>query len=492
MYLNEQVVKGEVSLREAFFCLLDSHGNIIRYHGDFINGRLLYGNKNIAEFLPDQILKRFYQFTIETDTHFQCKMQVCSNNEVFVVGCYFSKNTDGNIELKGLVDESSESESLIPIDKLPYPIALVRKSGEITQLNRLFIDYFLEEKVIAKPLFIQDIIKTNILSPESFDYAKMIKSDANSRAVFCHYKGAENNQTFLLNLIPISGQKETLYMASIKDLTQFIEVQQHLEDQNEELRRQVQDEFELNRSYELELLKKKRLESLGEIASGIFHELNQPLTHLSLKIDNMLDSWQRDEVTEKYLLNKTEQIQRQIQRMRGIIDEMKQFSTVPDSRDEMVNVKKVLNCSLEDVSYLQVNGLILVVNHIDDINVKGTVNELEQVFVNILTNSIQSLQLKQNQNRQFKPKLKVTIKNVKEYIRIEFVDNGLGASKEALDNAFRPFYTTKKEVGGTGLGLFIINNLMRKMNGGIVVEAKEGRYFKTILSFPIVNVEKGG
>ncbi|WP_439184227.1 sensor histidine kinase [Carboxylicivirga taeanensis] len=486
MYLNEQINKGATSLREVFCYLLDSQGNIIRYHGDFITKGLLQGNKSVAELLPDQVLKDFYRFTNDFDTRFHCSLQVCFDNEVLEVNCCFSKNGDGTIELKGLMDENVESNNLIPIDKLPYPIAVVKKSGEINQLNRPFIDYFIEDKVFVKPLFIQDIIKTNILSPERFDYRKMIKTDANSRAVLCHYKGAENNQTFLLNLIPVNGSDETLYMASIKDLTQFIEVQQNLEDQNQELCRQVQEEFELNRSYELELLKKNRLESLGEIASGIFHELNQPLTHLSLKIDNMLESWQRNEVTEEYLRSKTEQIQRQIQRMRGIIDEMKQFSCIPDSRDEMVDVKTVLNCALEDVSYCYVAGMILVVNQVADVTIKGTANELEQVFVNIITNSIQSLRQKQTVDKQFKPKLEVTIKKNEERVTVVFIDNGLGASQKELENVFKPFYTTKKDVGGTGLGLFIINNLMRKMNGSIALEAEEGRYFKTTLSFPVV------
>ncbi|MBR8535670.1 HAMP domain-containing histidine kinase [Carboxylicivirga sediminis] len=489
MYLNEQIASGVTSFREAFYFLLDNKGTILRYYGDFITSGLLDSSEQISELLPETVLKRFYQFVKSAEKRFQCNMLVCSANEVYAVKCSFTKNAQGNVDLKGLVDESYKSEGLIPIDKLPLPIAMVKKDGEIIQLNRLFIDYFLESKIIAKPLFIQDIIKTNILSPETFDYRKMIKSDANSRAIFCHFKGAENNQTFLLNLIPVDSSTERIFLASIKDLTQFIEVQQNLEDQNQELRQQVQDEFELNRSFELKLLRKNRLESLGEIASGIFHELNQPLTHLSLKIDNMLENWQRGNVTEEYLMNKGEQIQRQIQRMRGIIDEMKQFSTIPESRDEVINIKTVLNCALEDVSYMQVSGLILVVNHVDDINVHGSASELEQVFVNILTNSIQSLQMKQSENGGFKPKLKVTLKKTPELITVVFIDNGLGVSDTEMEQLFKPFYTTKKEVGGTGLGLFIINNLMRKMNGRVTVDSKEGKFFKTTLSFPIIKEE---
>ncbi len=485
MYLNEQLVNDITSFRKVFSYLLDGQGRVIRAHGDFIDNGLLSNGGELQDILPQVCIAAFENFVASLHKQHSCDMVLCSDTDMYTVKCNFVKHENSQIELSGHVDTSNAN--LIPIDKLPLPVAVVKKSGEIIQLNRAFIDYFLDSRVIARPIFIQDIIKTNILSPEDFDYRKMIESDANSRGVFCHFKGANKNQTFLLHLIPIDYNKEAMYLASVKDLTQFIEVQQNLEEQNVELRKQVQDEFDINKSYELKLLKKSRLESLGEIASGIFHELNQPLSHLSLKIDNMLEKWHRGEVTEDYLLSKTEQIQRQISRMRGIIDEIKQFSSVPDSKDEFINIKSVLNCALEDISYMQVNGLILVVNHIDDVSVRGTSNELEQVFVNVLTNSIQSLQQKQELKKYFKPKIKITIKQTKELLKVEFVDNGLGVSEYELENVFKPFYTTKKNVGGTGLGLFIINNLMRKMNGSVSVQSREGKFFKTLLTFPLVS-----
>lgn len=485
MYLNQQTINRDITNREAFYFLLDNAGNVIKSHGDLIDRGFISVAGNIRDFLPQAMQVRFVTFiNDESISELVGELVVCGDDDVEQINCKF-KNFGDKIELIGIF-QRQQNQGEIPIDKLPYPIALVKKDGEIFSLNRSFIDYFLESRIVLKPIFIQEIIKTNVLSPEKFDYLKMIESDANSRAVLCHFKGAENNQTFLLNLIPISVEGEEQYLAAVKDLTQFIEVQQNLEDQNEELRKQVQDEFQLNKSYELKLLKKSRLESLGEIASAIFHELNQPLTHLSLKIDNMLDRWQMGAVSESYLLEKTEQIQRQIMRMRGIIDEMKQFSSVPDRKDESISVQNVLNLALEDISYLQVEGLILVIKHEEEAFVEGTINELEQVFVNILVNSLQSLQLKLDAQRGFKPKLKVTIEKKDDLVKVAIVDNGLGTTKDEIGKLFKPFYTTKKSAGGTGLGLFIINNLMRKMKGSIEVQSRAGKCFKTTLTFPSV------
>ncbi|WP_430813426.1 sensor histidine kinase [Carboxylicivirga sp. RSCT41] len=485
MYLNQQIINHKTIGKEAFYFLLDKTGHVIRSHGDLIDRGVISVGANIRDFLPHQLRDRFNSFVNnEGVRELVAEVVMCDGDDLEQVKCTY-KGFDGNIELIGTFQVQT-NQSDIAIDKLPYPIAVVKKDGEIFSLNRSFIDFFLESRIVVRPIYIQDIIKTNVLSPEKFDYLKMIESDANSRAVLCHFKGTEANQTFLLNLIPYVNKDEELYLAAVKDLTQFIEVQQNLEDQNEELKRQIQDEFRINKAHELKLLKKSRLESLGEIASAIFHELNQPLTHLSLKLDNMFDKWQMGDISESYLLEKTEQIQHQIMRMRGIIDEMKQFSSLPDRKDESISIQEVLNCALEDISYMQVQGLILVVKHVDEVFVEGTANELEQVFVNILMNSVQSLQMKSSIKKGFKPKLTVSIEQTEELVRVIFIDNGLGAQEKDIANLFKPFYTTKKSSGGTGLGLFIIKNLMRKMKGSIDVQTREGRYFKTTLTFPAI------
>ncbi len=486
MYLNEQLISEETSYRELFYYLLDEEGNVVKSRGNLITEGVLPGQNVLEGTLPFSILEKYNAFVASENKDISYRVAICNNGDMMMV-CWRMRKTESNtIEFIGNKLLPKGKAGLIPIDKLPYPIAVIQENGEILLFNYSFINYFLEHKIIVQPIRIQDIIKTNALSPEHFNYNNMIKSSANSRAIFCHFKGVGNNQTFILNLAPINYNNQRHFMATVKDLTKFVEVQQDLEIQNEELRNQVQEEFELNRSYEWELLKKNRLESLGEIASGIFHELNQPLTHLSLKIDNMFHKWKTGDVSEEYLFTKTEQIQRQILRMRGIIDEMKQFSSVPEKRDQIINIKQVLNFALEDVSYLNVSGLILSVKHMDDVYIKGSANELEQIFVNVLTNSIQSLHYKQLKEDVFRPKLKIVVKAKNNIASINIIDNGLGAKEVHLDDLFKPFFTTKKPDGGTGLGLFIINNLMRKMNGSIVVQTKEGKFFKTTLTFPLL------
>lgn len=480
MYLNEQLVGENTSYRDLFRYVFDKNARII-----ISENYLKIDDSLLMKELSSVFTQKYNAFIADsTSASSECKITLLVDGSLVNGLCTIKRDASDHIILTVSAVSAKTCEGLIPISEVPYPIAIIQKNGQIVESNYPFISYFGERKLIVHPLFIQDIIKTNVLSPESFDYEKMILTEANSRAVLCHFKAGESNHTFLLNLSPLNYAGQKSFVATLKDLTEFVNVQKDLHNQNEELKNKVQKEFEINKSYELELLKKNRLESLGELASGIFHELNQPLANLSLKIDNLFEKWQSGLIDEAYLFQKTEQIQGQIIRMRGIIDEMKAFSSVVEARDQLVSVKAVLNNALENVSYLNVDGLTISIDQTHDSYVLASPIELEQVFINLFTNSIQSLQIKQAIKTKKSAKLNVTVEQNDTVIKISIADNGVGCSKAALDKIFKAFYTTKKEIGGTGLGLFIINNLMRKMNGTISVDSEEGAFFKVVLTFP--------
>lgn len=486
MYLEERIDSYRVLKEELFYFLIDRKGNIINSRGRLVNDGVFPKDGTLIKVMPVDFLSLLEKF-IESDNEYDyCKVSVCRGDEVLNLDLKLKKTKSQHFEISGKENANIADVGLVSLDKLPFPVAIAQKSGELLMFNSRFIDFFLGTNTVLRPLFIQDVIQTNYYSPEVFEYDHMIKSVDNSHAVLCNFKGDSYNQTFVLNVLPHKINRNKLFIITVNDITHFIEVQQSLEDQNEELKRQVQEEYELNRSYEIELLKKNRLESLGQIASGIFHELNQPLTHLSLKIDNMVEKWRNGEIKEEYVELKAEQIQRQILRMRGIIDEMKQFSSLSEQKDQIVNVKEILNKALEDVSYLNVGGLILSIKQLDDVFVEGTGNELEQVFVNVLTNSIQALRLKQKNDIDFSPKLKIFVHKKDNLVSIHFVDNGVGIKEEIKAEVFKPFFTTRKDEGGSGLGLFIVNNIMRKMKGTISIKSRECFFCKITLMFPVV------
>ncbi|WP_430810223.1 MULTISPECIES: sensor histidine kinase [unclassified Carboxylicivirga] len=485
MYLDEQVFNEVSSQHEAFSYCLTGKGEVLQSKGRFVAQGLMPSGDELMDLLPAAVVSAFHQFVISSRERHFIDMMVCGDEGVWVVNCRF-KRSEEDIEFTGFLPLGQVEGAMVPIDKLPYPVAMANKEGEILQLNRSFIDFFLDHRIIAKPILIQDVIKTNELSPEEFEYSKMINSGVNTRAVLCQFKG-DKNHTFLLNLIPVDYRSRKVYLIVVKDLTQFIDVQQSLEDQKQNLQKQMQEEFATSRSLELRLLRKTRLESLGDIASGIFYELNQPLLQLSSELNEFFDRGKKGVLTNDDFVQKSEEIQCQIVRMQDVVNEIMEFSTFSETPYECLELKKVLNIVLEDVSYQELTGLVLVLNQQADVLVMGRSYELEQIFVNILINSIQSLQAKSMQERDFTPRIKINIEQKGAMVHISFWDNGLGASTKVLKQVLKPFYTTRKALGGSGLGLFVVNNLMRKMEGWVIVDSMPGKYFETKLGFPLAD-----
>ncbi|GEM_PF-6379871 len=484
MYLENQLLNKNISCHVAY-CLFDKNGDEIDFKAGLAGSLDSSGRANYLELLYPSFCELGDRFSKTNELSLKGQIAFSSQKAIDFVDIYLTRLRNGNIELIAFKNEEVETQDGVSINNIPLPVSIINRSGKIINLNHQFLDFFTDKNALVLPLHIQDVVRTNHLSPESFDFEKMIGGDQGMQAVLCHFKGkSTSNHTFILNFSPICYNSESCFMVTVKDITPYIEIQENLEAQNEDLKRKVSLEYDKNKTYELELLQKSRLESLGEIASGIFHELNQPLSHISLKIDNLLDKWQNSDVTESYLGKKTEQIQRQVQRMRGIIDEMKQFSTTNSEKGQFINVKDIINLAVEDVSYLKVNGLVMRIHCPDEMIIKGNAIELEQVFVNLILNSIQSLKNKKQQFPDFIPEITIRGSEGDKMVNVTLNDNGSGLDEACVKEVFKAFYTTKQDQGGTGLGLFIVNNVMRKFKGTINISTKEGEFFKVLLSFP--------
>ncbi len=99
-------------------------------------------------------------------------------------------------------------------------------------------------------------------------------------------------------------------------------------------------------------------------------------------------------------------------------------------------------------------------------NINGDEEQLNRVFINLIKNSIESIQEKKNKNAHFKGKITIDIKDDSDYIYVTIVDNGVGFEKVDKTKMLTPYYTTKKQ--GTGLGLAIVTKIVNDHNGSIL------------------------
>ncbi len=217
-----------------------------------------------------------------------------------------------------------------------------------------------------------------------------------------------------------------------------------------------------------------RMASLGKMASGIAHEINQPLNIISMTLDNiMFEAIKEHPLDKGYLKTKSERIFENINRIKNIIDHIKTFSR---SQDNFVLSEFDVNSSISNAvsmisEQLIYNGINLDVDLTDKPpKIIGNSNRLEQVILNLIMNSRDALIEKQQRLQNDFDKA-IVVKSYVEHERIviEVIDNGTGIPEEHLSQVFLPFFTTKEPDKGTGLGLSISNQIVKEMNGAIEI-----------------------
>lgn len=225
-----------------------------------------------------------------------------------------------------------------------------------------------------------------------------------------------------------------------------------------------------------------RLASLGEMAAGIGHELTQPLNAILLLSRNCLKALQNPEKNRQMLEENLSIIIDRVNKASSIINSLKSFAT--KARDNMVPVN--INSILLDIlkffeSQLTLSdiGLDLKLDTQHTIEVMGQEVKLEQVFFNLIQNAILSM------GKTVHPQLTIstgiedsinpTTLKEEPYVRIAVRDNGEGISRDIQEKIFDPFFTTRATGSGMGLGLSIVDRIVRGFGGYIKVDSAPGK-----------------
>jgi histidine kinase len=220
------------------------------------------------------------------------------------------------------------------------------------------------------------------------------------------------------------------------------------------------------------------LATLGEMATGMAHEINQPLNVIRIASDLIIESIMEDEIDHEFIKVRAERIQNMVDRAAKIIQHLKTFARRADSSFENIIVNQAINNSIELLSEkLRCHSIEIKLNlDIDPPVVYGDLNSLEQVFINLLINSIDAFDC-MDKKKSHKCKIKIETKpnrNTKNF-EILFKDNGPGISSSHINRIFDPFFTTKEVGRGTGLGLSISYGIIKSHGGNITVKSNKDR-----------------
>lgn len=210
-----------------------------------------------------------------------------------------------------------------------------------------------------------------------------------------------------------------------------------------------------------------KLAAMGEMIDAIAHQWKQPLNIVNMKIDMLRYDYKDGFVDERYCEELYNQVKAQITHMQDTLDEFRSFLR-PDKESELFSVSDVIEKVLLLVKDELVKFNIKVEKNVkDDFVIDGIKNEIKHIFLNLISNSKDAFEEKNIQNRQIGFLL---YKNDNGDKVIEVADNAGGIPKEVIDSVFDANMTTKEEGKGTGIGLYMSRQIVKKHGGEIFAE----------------------
>ncbi|MBF0456688.1 MAG: PAS domain S-box protein [Nitrospirae bacterium] len=225
---------------------------------------------------------------------------------------------------------------------------------------------------------------------------------------------------------------------------------------------------------QVKMLTSSKMATLGEIATGIAHEINQPLTYISSFIQGLLFDGKRGSLNIYDAVNDAGTAYKQVGRIVDIIQHLRTFGRRDDIEMQPINIETVIdNTMLLMGERMRLSNIKFIRNIDKDIpDFPGNANQLEQVFINLLQNAIDAFPAGKD-DAAIRISARHSVK--RKAIVMKFHDNGSGINKDVTDKIFEPFFTTKEVGKGTGLGLSIVYGIIREHNGTILCDSTVGK-----------------
>jgi two-component system NtrC family sensor kinase len=245
---------------------------------------------------------------------------------------------------------------------------------------------------------------------------------------------------------------------------------------------QLQAAYEKLKDTQQQLIHSTKMAAMGQLAAGVSHELNQPLTG----IKGFAQAALMDLDKKGLLRGDLEKIVEQADRIDKIIKNVRLFARKSEFKMEELDINKPLEDALMLLSeQLRVHNIRLNKSLSPDLpKIKGDSNQLQQVFLNLITNAKDAIDsLKSPKGGELT--IKTSLNKNRENIEIIFKDTGCGILKENMENIFNPFFSTKSPDMGTGLGLSIVYGIIENHKGKIQVESQVGKGTAFKITLPI-------
>jgi PAS domain S-box-containing protein len=250
---------------------------------------------------------------------------------------------------------------------------------------------------------------------------------------------------------------QPIHVSTFIDISHITQLQKELEKLNSSLEMKVSQQVEDIRQRDQMLLHQSKLASMGEMIGAIAHQWRQPLNALNINIQNLDDDYADGLIDELFIDHFIEKNSRIIAFMSKTIDDFRNFFRI-DKVKEAFSVKEAIVTTVQMQSARLDNHNIRVDVEGDDIFVTGYKHEFQQVILNLINNALDAIISKNMKEGYIQVRLQETFLSVE--------DSAGGIDPKVIDRIFEPYFTTKAQGEGTGLGLYMSKIIIEKNMGG--------------------------
>ncbi len=284
----------------------------------------------------------------------------------------------------------------------------------------------------------------------------------------------DNSRRALMHILQDSHQSNLRLESSRKAM---IHIMSDLKETTEEVKRREQ---ELREKQE-QLVQAGKLATLGELTTGIAHELNNPLNNIGLFVGNVIDFIELGRGDPQSILHELHSAMQQVRKANEIISHLRTFGRAASVSREPVAIAQVIQSALSLMREQLRLRQIKVELHFpaEEVIVIGNAIQIEQVFINLLANARDALANAANKV------ITITCSIKADTVHIRVSDTGPGIPNGLEQRIFDPFFTTKEVGAGTGLGLSITYGIIKEHQGTIAVENLPGEGALFLIELPL-------
>jgi PAS domain S-box-containing protein len=425
------------------------------------------------------------------------------------------------LEKKRLQEEIRHLNELprIIIDGINESIAIINISDfSIVSANKVFVREtgLAEHEVIGRPCYaVTHHLAAPCTAPEhTCPIRETLATGSHASAEHVHYdrRGKKSYMEITVSPIMDTAGKVVQVIHVSRDITRKKELEISLQEERlllEKTNRQLAQAYNELKQTQTQIVQQEKMASIGQLAAGVAHEINNPMGFISSNLST-LDKYlekltrfmalqdtfitglqnekamaelrdQRKNLKIDYLIKDIPALIAEsrdgAERVRVIVQNLKNFSRVDNNATGLTSINDCLETTLNIIRNELKYKAEINREYGDLPRVQGSAQQLNQVFMNILVNAAQAMETKGS--------ISIRTWREKNSVLISIADTGCGIAQQNLSRIFDPFFTTKEVGKGTGLGMSIAYDIIKKHHGTITVESEAGRGTTFTVTLPV-------